>query len=305
MRQTQARTLNPLDKNTLRSTRNGESLWYRSWLRFRQHKLAMAGLICITLMILLAIFGPMLTPYDPIRPDYTRISSPPSAEHLFGTDRIGRDVFSRVLTGSRISLSVGLLSVVISITLGTLFGALAGYLGGWVDQLIMRMVDILMSIPKLLLLLTLTAALGPSFFIVMTVTGILSWVGPCRVVRGQILALREEVYVEAARSIGASPLRIMWVHLLPGVLPYLIVAATFGIAGGIMAEASLGFLGLGVQPPEPSWGNMINAALDISVLIALPWLWIPPAVAISLAVLSVNFIGDGLRDALDPKAMVN
>ena len=225
-----------------------------------------------------------------------------SRAHLLGTDDIGRDVLSRIIYGTRVSLSVGLVSVTIYVVIGTVLGSISGYFGGWVDSTIQRFTDAVMCFPSLIIIVAAVAIVGPSIYNVMIVIGLLTWPGICRLVRGQILTLREREFVEAARAIGAPPSKVIFSHLLPNTVAPITVAATFGVAAAILTEAGLSFLGLGVQPPTPSWGNMINTAQSAAVLQQMPWLWIPAGVLIALAVLSINFIGDGLRDALDPRS---
>jgi peptide/nickel transport system permease protein len=269
--------------------------------RFLRHRLAVVGLILLTVIVLMAIFADVISS-KPFFTDVKAVSQPPSAAHLLGTDRSGRDVWARVVHGARTSLVVGLGAVSIYVLIGILLGGLAGLLGGVVDFVIMRAVDTLMGIPVLLLVILFIAAVGPSLGSVVAVIGLLGWPGACRLVRGQMLALREAEFVVAARVVGVSNLGILLRHLVPNIVSSLAVLATFGVASAIILEASLSFLGLGVRIPIPSWGEMINAAQSPTVLIDTPWLWVAPGVAIALTVLSVNFIGDGLRDALDPRA---
>lgn len=281
----------------------GESAWAKARRRFFRHKLAMAGLVILTTMIVLAVFAPLLTQYSPTDINLANMSKPPGNGHLLGTDTTGRDVWARVLFGGRVSLSVGLVAVTISTLIGILVGGLAGYAGGWVDMALMRFTDMVMTFPSLVIIITVASALGPSIYNTMLVIGILTWTGTARLVRGQFLSLREQQYVVAARSMGVLPREIVLRHLLPNVISSVIVAATFGMASAILQEASLSFLGLGVQLPTPSWGNMLRDAQTLSILEGMPWLWLAPGVMIALAVLSINFIGDGLRDALDPRSL--
>jgi peptide/nickel transport system permease protein len=278
-----------------------QSLARAALRRFLRHRLAVIGLVLLTVIVFMAVFADVISS-KPFFTDVKAVSQPPSALHLLGTDRSGRDVWARVVHGARTSLVVGLGAVAIYVTIGTVLGGLAGLLGGSVDLLIMRAVDTLMSIPTLLLVIVFVAAVGPSLASVVSVIGLLGWPGACRLVRGQMLALREEEFVVAARVVGVSTGGILVRHLIPNIVSSLAVLATFGVANAIILEAGLSFLGLGVKVPIPSWGEMINAAQSPTVLIDTPWLWIAPGVAIALTVLSVNFIGDGLRDALDPRA---
>jgi len=269
--------------------------------RFLRHRLAVLGTVILAVIVLMAIAADLVSS-RPFFTDINAISKAPGPDHLLGTDRSGRDVWARVVHGARTSLTVGLGAVSIYVLIGTVLGGLAGLLGGWVDQLIMRATDALMSIPTLLLVIVFIAAVGPSLWSVVAVIGLLGWPGACRLVRGQLLSLREAEFVTAARVVGAGNREILVRHLIPNIVSSLAVLGTFGVASAIILEAGLSFLGLGVRIPTPSWGEMINAAQSPTVLIDTPWLWISPGVAIALTVLSVNFIGDGLRDALDPRA---
>lgn len=261
----------------------------------------MAGLIVIGLLLLIAIFAPFVATHDPNEVDLLASAQGPSRAHWLGTDEIGRDVYSRLVYGARISLSVGLVAVAIYVTIGTVLGALAGYFGGFIDSLIMRLTDTVMCFPSLIIIIAAVSILGPSINNVMIIIGLLTWPGVCRLVRGQFLSLREQEFVDAARAIGAGNLRIIFRHVLPNAFAPIIVAATFGVAAAILTEAGLSFLGMGVQPPTPSWGNLINTAQSAAVMQQMPWLWVPAGITIALAVLSINFVGDGLRDAFDPK----
>jgi peptide/nickel transport system permease protein len=270
------------------------------WQRFRRHRVAMVGLAILAILTFCAVFAPVVAHNDPYRTTLSAIRKPPSSAHWLGGDSSGRDVFSRLIYAGRVSLSVGLVAVGIYTVIGLLLGALAGYYGGWVDSLIMRLADIVLSFPSLIIIITIVSILGPNIYNVMLVIGLLGWPPMARILRGLFLSLRERDFVLASRTIGAPNSRIIFKHLLPNALAPIIVAATFGIAQAILLEAGLSFLGLGVQPPTPSWGNMLTDAQSLTVLESLPWLWIPPGIMIALAVLSINFIGDGLRDALDP-----
>ena len=263
----------------------------------------MFGLAMIMIMVVMAIGAPLFSPYSYSEQDLQHSRNAPSAAHWLGTDSLGRDVLSRLIYGGRVSLSVGLLAVGIYETIAVTLGAISGYFGGKVDWIIMRVVDIVMNFPSLMIILFMVSILGPSIFNTMIAIGLVGWTGPTRLVRGQILSLRELDYVTAARSLGAPHRRIILRHVLPGVVAPLVVHATFGVAGAILTEAGLSFLGLGVMPPTASWGNMMSAAQELIILKRMPWLWAPPGIAIMLAVISINFIGDGLRDALDPRAM--
>jgi peptide/nickel transport system permease protein len=225
----------------------------------------------------------------------------PSSGHPLGSDLVGRDVLSRLIYGSRVSLSVGLGAVAIYVMIGMVLGCVAGYFGGWVDMLISRLIDAVLSFPVLMLILVIVGVLGPSLFNIMLVLGLLGWPEVARIVRGQTLAVREELYVLSSEAAGAGSRRIIVKDILPNITSPLIVNATFGVARAILIEAGLSFLGMGVQPPTASWGNMLNDAQSLSILETMPWMWVPPGLMIFIATISINFVGDGLRDALDPK----
>ena len=258
-----------------------------------------AGGLIVALTVALALVGPVLSPYDPAAQDLPRRLEGPSLTHPFGLDELGRDILTRIASGARISLLVGLAVVSVSSLLGMFFGAVAGYFGGRVDDVISRVIDVLMAFPGILLAIALVAVLGPSLANVVLALSVIGWVGYARLVRGQALRAREFEFVQAARALGAQPSRIVLRHVLPTAIPAVVVQATLGMAGAIIAEASLSFLGLGVQPPTPSWGTMLDAGR--SHLFDAPHLTIFPGVAIALLVLGFNFLGDGLRDRLDPK----
>lgn len=279
--------------------------WKRMAGRFVRYRPAVFGLIVIVLLILIAVFAPLVAGQDPYYQDYSALKTPPSAEHNLGTDALGRDVWARVIYATRVSLSVGLVAVLIYTIIGTTLGAISGYYGGWVDTVIMRLTDIVMTFPALIIIITVVALIGPNLYNIMAVMGLLSWPGICRLVRGQILSLRGKEFVMASRAMGASDAYIILYHLLPNVIGQITVAATFGIASAILTEASLSFLGLGVPPPQPSWGQMLTDAQKLTVLSQMPWLWVPPGLMVSLTVLCVNFVGDGLRDALDPRMVLS
>lgn len=270
------------------------------WLRFRQHQLALLGGLILVVLAALALFAPWVAQQDPYSVDLRAYRKPPTAEHWLGTDSSGRDVFSRLIYGARISLSVGIVAVLLYTVLGVSLGAIAGYYGGLVDSFLMRLADIVMAFPALVLIITIAAVVGPSIYNIMLVIGFLGWPPIARIVRGMFLSLREREFVLAARASGVHNTRLIVRHLAPNVMAPVIVAATYGMATAILVEAGLSFLGLGVQPPTASWGNMLNAAQSISILESMPWLWVPPGLMIAITVLSLNFIGDGLRDALDP-----
>ena len=261
------------------------------------------GALIVSITILAAVAGPFLTPYDPNAQELARRLEGPSPAHPFGLDELGRDILTRIVNGARISLLVGLSVVGVSSVLGMLFGSIAGYFGGRIDDLISRVIDVLMAFPGILLAIALVAVLGPSLGNVILALSVIGWVGYARLVRGQALRAREFEFVQAARALGASPARIVSRHILPTAIPAVVVQGTLGMAGAIIAEASLSFLGLGVQPPTPSWGTMLDAGR--SHLFDAPHLTIFPGLAIAVLVLGFNFLGDGLRDRVDPKTTPN
>lgn len=261
----------------------------------------MTGLIVFSGIVFLCVFAPMVGRYDPDTVDLVARNQGPSRDHLFGTDRTGRDTFTRVLYAGRVSLAVGVVAVAISVSIGLVLGSIAGYFGRSIDNIIMRLTDVMMTFPAVVLILTVSAIAGPGVRNTMLVLGLLNWPIPCRLVRARFLQVREMEYVTAARSIGVPSRRIIGRHALPNVIDVMIVYVTLGIANAILLEAGMSFLGVGVQPPTPSWGNMLNVARNISVLEGQPWQWMPAGAAIVLTVLAVNLIGDGLRDALDPR----
>jgi peptide/nickel transport system permease protein len=257
------------------------------------------GLCVLTTFILLAIFAPLLLP-DPYEIDLRNISQPPSWSHPLGTDEVGRDQLTRLIYGARVSLSVGIVAVAIYTTIGLILGGIAGYFGGGFDSLIMRLTDTIMCFPSLIIIITIVSLVGPSIYNVMLVIGLLNWPQTARLIRGQVLSLREREFVEAARSVGAPDRTILHRHILPNAIFPIIVSSTFGIASAILTEAGLSFLGLGVQPPTASWGNMLSSSQSLTTIESMPWLWLAPGLAIVTAVVCINFVGDGLRDALDP-----
>jgi peptide/nickel transport system permease protein len=258
------------------------------------------GAFIVAVAVLAALVGPVVAPFDSASQDLSLRLTGPSGQHWFGLDELGRDILSRVLAGARISMLVGLVVVSISATVGIAIGSAAGYFGGRVDEILSRIIDILMAFPGLLLAIAMVAVLGPSLFNVVFALSLIGWVGYARLVRGQVLRARELEFVQAARALGASTPRVLLRHVIPTTLPAVSVQATLGMGGAILAEASLSFLGLGVQPPTPSWGTMLNYG-RIHLLDA-PHLTVFPGLAIAVLVLGFNFLGDGLRDALDPKA---
>jgi len=268
----------------------------------RRDMRAWFGVLVIVLIVFAAIAAPVIARHDPTEIDLINGLQGPSGQHWLGTDIQGRDVWARLVYGARISLSVGLISQGIALSLGLVLGLVAGYYGRWVDELVMRFADVTLAFPTLLLLIALVAALQPSLTVVFLTIGLVGWAGMARLVRGQVLVVREFEYVQAMRALGARNSHIIARHVLPAVIAPVLIAGTLGVAAAIMAEASLSFLGLGVQPPTPSWGAMIADGRDLSQLRAAPWTSVFPGVAIGLTVLGFNLLGDALRDALDPRA---
>ncbi len=278
----------------------------RAIRRFRRHKLAMVGTGIMLVLILAAIFAPVIARYDPNRVDLREMNQPPSAEHWFGTDRTGRDIWARTIYAGRVSLSVGLVAVLLSTSIGVTLGAIAGFYGKAPDFTIMRLTDMVMSFPVIIIALTIVAILPQDWFkysivVVMFAIGLLTWPAVARLTRGQILSLRETDFVMAARCLGVTNGRIIFRHVLPNAMAPLLVSMSFAMAAAILLEAGLSFYNLGVQRPTPSWGNMLEPARALTVLEGTPWQWIPPGILIVISVLAINFIGDGLRDALDPR----
>ena len=266
------------------------------------NRLTIAGFVIVGILIIVAIFAPWIATYDVGTTDLSMRYLAPSAAHWFGTDSTGRDIFSRVVFGARISLQVGLIVVFVSALIGTIAGAIAGYYGGWVDRIVSGYVfNVFLAFPGLLLAIAMVAFLGAGLNKLILALCIIGWVGYARLIRGQVLKVREYDFVQAARALGASDARILFIHILPNAVQPLIVQASLGMAGAVLSEASLSFLGLGVPPPAPSWGVMIEEARDISTLQAAPHALIFPGIAIALSVLAFNFIGDGLREYLDPR----
>ena len=258
------------------------------------------GIAVIIIMALAAIAAPLIA-NDPLKIDLTNYLQKPSGSHWLGTDVQGRDIWSRLVYGARVSLTVGLISQGIALLLGVTLGLLAGYYGRWVDELVMRLADVTLAFPTLLLLIAMVAAFQPSMGVVFATIGVVGWAGMARLVRGQVLVVRQLEYVQAIRALGAKDIRVMLQHVLPNVIAPVVIAATLGVAGAIMAEAALSFLGLGVPPPTPSWGSMIADGRDLDQLRRAPWTSVFPGMAIGAAVLGFNLLGDALRDALDPK----
>ena len=281
-----------------------ESYLYDVLQKFFSHKLASLGLCVLVLEILCAIFLPLIFPLDPYSSNPMAFGSAPGPGHILGTDSIGRDIFSRLVYGGRTSLSVGLLSTLTAMFLGTPLGLIAGYYRGWIETLVMRMADIFMSFPSMVLILVLVSILGPSVWSVTIVIGTLGWTQFARLIHGGVLSVREKEYVESARAIGTSDFIIITRYVFVNCFAPVLVAATFMTANAIILESSLSFLGMGVQPPQASWGNLLFDAQSITVLSRRPWQWVPPGLMLILTVLSINFLGDGVRGALDPKIRI-
>jgi len=272
--------------------------------KFMEHKLAVIGLIVLVIEISIVIFLPHIAELNPYASDAAAFGAAPSDIHFLGTDSIGRDLFARLIYGGRTSLFVGLLSTVVAMSIGVPLGLISGYYSGKIDTIIMRACDIFMSFPSMILILVLVAVIGPSIWAVTFVIGVLGWTQFARLLRANVLSVREKEYVESARAIGAKDLEIIIKYILPNAFAPILIAATFMTASAILMESSLSFLGMGVQPPSASWGNMLYDAQSITVLSRKPWQWIPPGLALMLTVLSINFVGDGIRDALDPKMKI-
>ena len=271
------------------------------WHRLKSDPRALVGLALIVAITCAAIAAPLIALKDPIAQDLAIRLQPPSTTHWLGTDGAGRDVWARLVYGARVSLAVGLISQGIAVTLGLTFGLLAGFYGRWIDEIVMRLADVTLAFPTLLLLIAMVAALSPSLVVVFATIGLVGWAGMARLVRGQVLVVRELEFVQAIRALGARDRVILVRHVLPNVIAPVIVAATLGVAGAIMAEAALSFLGLGVQPPTPSWGSMIADGRDLGQLRHAPWTSVAPGLAIGAAVMAFNLLGDALRDAYDPR----
>lgn len=269
------------------------------WEMFYRNKLAMTGCGIVILLFVVSILAPALAPYDPGAIDLKNVLAPPSGDHWFGTDQLGRDVLSRMIWGARISLKVGFVATGLAILIGMVLGAVAGYYGGWIDAVIMRFVDIMLCFPTFFLILAVIAFLEPSIWNIMIVIGLTGWMGVTRLVRADFISLRERDFVTAARAIGANDARIIFMHILPNALASILVSATLGIAGAILTESALSFLGIGVQPPTPSWGNILTAGKD-NIDIAW-WLSFYPGLAILVTVVGYNLLGEGIRDASDPR----
>lgn len=284
------------------------SPWTMAMKRFLRNKLAIIGLVALSVIIILCVIGPMISPYEILETKILNAKKPPSAQHLLGTDVAGRDVLLRILYGGRISLTVGLVSTLINLIIGIIIGGVAGFYGKRLDGFLMRITDVFMSLPLLPILLVLASIISDlrvspevRIYYVMFIIGIITWPPLARLIRGQILSLREQEFMLATEALGLRDRRKIFRHLIPNVIPVIVVNTTLNIGGSIITESVLSFLGLGVAPPYPSWGNMVNVVNDFKEFRLRPWLWIPPGIMIFITVMAINFVGNGLRDAFDPK----
>jgi peptide/nickel transport system permease protein len=289
---------NLITEDAVAGTESQDSWARLTWRRFCKNKTALWSLVLFAAIILMAILAPIISPFDPTQ-TVGAFDEAPSGAHLFGTDDVGRDVLSRLIYGSQVSLIVGIGSVIIYAIIGITLGLLSGYFGGVIDGAIMRVTEVFMAYPQFMIILVIVSLIGPNMMTVMLVMGLMGWPPICRLVRGEVLRIKSLDYIAASVVTGYSPCTIVFQHILPNVLSPILVNATFGIASAILTEAGLSFLGMGVQPPAASWGNMLTSAQSITVLSAEPWRWIPPGIAILVAVLTINFLGDGLNEAIE------
>ena len=284
-------------KKTMKEIRNSQAM-----KKFIHNKKAMLGLAIVTILVLAVVFIPLFADLDPYTTDRAAgFNKPPSDAHILGTDDVGRDLFARLLYGGRISLFVGITSTIISVLIGIPLGLIAGYFRGTAESIIMRTADAFMSFPSMVLILVLVAVFGPSILTVTVVIGVPGWMAIAKLIYGIVLSIREREYIQAARAVGVSTKKILFSEVLPNAIPPVWANISFRVAGAILTESSLSFLGMGVQTPQASWGNIIFAAQNLLVLTARPWVWLPPGICIILVVIGFNFIGEGVRDALDPK----
>ena len=280
-------------------SRAGSSLRNVFWKRFKTNRLAVAGGIIVLALFFIAIFAPLVSPYNPNDIDRKHVLDPPGMKHPFGTDDLGRDILSRMIWGARISLSVGFVAVGIATIIGMIVGALSGYYGGWTDRIMMRFIDIMLTIPTFFLILAVIAFIGAGIWNIMIVIGVTSWMGVARLVRAEFLSIRQREYVLAAKALGASDFRIIFRHIMINSMAPVLVSAVLGIAGAVLVESALSFLGIGIQPPTPSWGNILTLGKD-NIEIAW-WLSVFPGLAILITVLGYNLLGEGIRDSIDPR----
>lgn len=285
----------------VKSHKKSSSLAKRSIQKMLSNKLAMIGTIVVMIFILMSAFAPLITKYDPNAIDMSKLNLPPNSEHIFGTDSTGRDLFSRILYGGRISIMIGVLSAITTSIIGTILGLITGYHRGWIDALVIRISEVLQAFPMTILVMVLVTTIGPSVSNMILVFTLIGWMTVFRIVRNEVLRLREETYVEVNKAFGVKDMAIMFKQILPNTLSPIIVATTINVAFFILEETGLSFLGLGVPTNVPTWGTIINAAKNILVIQSYKWQWIIPGAVISIFVMSVNFLGDGLRDVLDPK----
>jgi peptide/nickel transport system permease protein len=276
-----------------------QSLWLDTWRRLRKNKAAVVGLVILLFLILIAIFADVIAPFDFRTQDLNAVFVKPNATHWFGTDNFGRDIFSRVVYGARISLQIGFIAVGIALVTGGFLGAVSGYFGGWFDTFVMRIIDIMLAVPTILLAISIVATLGPGITNLMIAVGVSSVPSYARIVRANVMSIKEMQFIEAARAMGTRDINIIIKHVIPNTLAPVIVQATIGVAGAILSAAGLGFIGLGIQPPNPEWGAMLNAGRHF--IRDNPHLTTYPGLAIMITILSLNLLGDGLRDVLDPK----
>lgn len=279
------------------------SIFRENVQKFTKNKLAMFGLIMFVLIVLLSLFAPFLTSYDPVEINMGSISKPPSTEHLFGTDKLGRDVFARVLYGGRMSIIIGIIGSISGSIIGMVLGCIAGYFGGKIDSLLIRTSEIFQTFPQMILILIIVSVMGQGVRNLIFIFSITGWMTTFRMIRNEFLTLREETFVEVSKAFGMSDVSIMFKQILPNTLSPIIVATTINIAGFILAEAGLSYIGLGVPSSVPTWGNILNAAKTIDIITNNWWLWLLPGLVLSIFVLAINFLGDGLRDVLDPKQL--
>lgn len=282
-----------------------DSYYIQAFQKLKEHKLAMAGLVIVVAEIILVVFLPMILHLDPYEVDHDAFGTGPGVGgHVLGTDTIGRDCFARLIYGGRVSLFVGFFSTAVSMLIGVPVGLIAGYMRGAVEIIVMRITDIFMSFPAIVLIMVAVSVVGPSLWSVSVIIGILGWTQFARIVYSKVLSVAQQDYVEAAYVIGSSKITIIRKYILPNSVAPILIAATFSMASSILMESALSFLGMGVQPPTASWGNMIYEAQSIAILAMKPWMWVPAGIAILITVLSINFLGDGVRDALDPKVNI-